>query len=84
MTPTVYSVGRASPDLGRPVSIYIVDTLRYRQFLEDPGFVTNPLFDGRYHPSTRVAMIKQMIIKAIHRLYSEAITKLPANMNGFP
>src|SRR5438876_10008718 len=29
-------------------------------------------------------MIKQMTIKAIHRLYSEAITKLPANMNGFP
>src|SRR5437773_551098 len=29
-------------------------------------------------------MIKQMTIKAIYRLYSEAITKLPANMNGFP
>ena len=29
-------------------------------------------------------MIKQMTIKAIHRLYSEAITKLPANINGFP
>ena len=29
-------------------------------------------------------MIKQITIKAIHRLYSEAITKFPANMNGFP
>ena len=29
-------------------------------------------------------MIKQMTIKAIHRLYSEAITKLLANMNEFP
>jgi hypothetical protein len=66
------------------ITLYILDTRRYRAAFLASGSEVNPLLNGTYKPGPKVTMLSDLSFDGIHKLALDAVRKLSPKLQGFP